>query len=238
MPEIKELLNRFDNEIELLKVYKQSEDVKRANKHSSKVEEQVINDLHNFVKEYITKYGTYEHIHMFSYHLKEYLRGGLLSPLRLTDDEFKFITYGLSENVRYPSIKRDLTCIYDDKAYETFVKEVYDSFTGRELEITEFHGTELSLDYNRCYLIKGGKFTPYYFNKAKIKQKYIKDKHYFPIYGTIDISCMAIVNDDKFILCCKDSDFGYARLCKFYQIDLIKDENEELIKFGIDYEFD
>ena len=237
MSEINEYLERFKKEIELDRK-SPIPDIYRNNEHYIKVKNRVLSDLEEFVTKYIDKYQGYEELHLFNNKLKKYLKNGLITPLTLDVDEFKYISFGLCENIRYPSIKKNVSCIYDINAYELYVQAYFDSSTGREIETLS--GTELNLDYNRCYLIEGGRITNKYFNIAKIKKRFIENHCYMPTGTKIDIPCIAICYEDKFILCTKTTSFGFSKLCKNYDIDILKDNNEELIKFNInnlDYEF-
>lgn len=220
--EIKERLKHFDEEVALLNS-NNPRDLSIQRILRSLLEE----DWNNF-----------DIIHIIG-DAGKYCFNQVLSPLKLTMNEFTFYKKGLSINKRNKNVKWTLDGIYYDNAYVIDIDRYVDVYTGKM--ITDKNIIESLTNYSenplKCYISIPGSITNIYFDKVYIKETSIKRQSFYP-HPPMRINCNAIVCGNQYILVSPVHESKLKRVKSYYNIKYEQDSNTELEIFGVKFNVD
>lgn len=164
-------------------------------------------------------------------YLKQYYKDGLLTPLKLDDDEFPFTGEVDRTNKRYNGLylNVDDDIIYKN-AWQAKIVHVYDVKTKEEKPIFPDYIDVFNDEDTRLYITKGGVCKGDYIDKIRLSEDTV-NKHSFWPHPPINIPCsVEIMEDDdyRFSVDCREPKLN--ALLNFYYTYIHHDDN---IKFDI-----
>lgn len=159
--------------------------------------------------------------------LNQYYKTGLLSPLKLDNNEFEDRDYDKLINKRYDKILLTVNenIIYRN-AWKPWVVHVYDSVSNEEVPVfPEYINVECP--HGPLWITRGGCCKGEYISEIKLKQSTV-EKHSFIPHEPINIPVSIILNKDGNIFSVDSREPKLTALRKFY----------DTVECKIDYKFD
>lgn len=158
----------------------------------------------------------------------DYYKTGILSPLKLTDDEFISTGEGKETNKRYDNLIKENGRIICNKAWDIDIKHIYNKETNSEEEVFPLYIT-LNQPNITIYLTHGGCSIGKRIINPKLKQD-IVDRHCYWPNNIINIPVSIIIYEDKTFICCCDEREPKLKLIKnMYDVDIVDTD----VKFDI-----
>lgn len=164
-------------------------------------------DKHNFTE--LQLENLYKYINKFR-------NSGLLAPLTLRSDEFD----ENGNNIRYPYINIKNKIMYNNNAFNCYVRASYQHTIKCENEIQPF----IIKQNSRVYISKGGVITGEYFDKCAIRKNIINSGS-FTIQSVINIPVYEILDHDISIRAVDHREPKFKALCEFYNVPIRTDVN-------------
>lgn len=158
--------------------------------------------------------------------INKYYDKGILSPLTLNGDEFKYIGRFDYINKRYEDIILDP----DDEvvylnAYKPDVKHIYDCKTNNELPLFPTCIDIENIKSPKIWITKGGAVTKDYIYRCALKPMTVKRGSYVP-HEPIKIPCSAIILNDNDVLFTVDvRESKIKTLAEYYNIQWCVNKN-------------
>lgn len=172
-------------------------------------------DKHNFTESQLE--NLYKYINKFR-------NSGLLSPLTLRSNEFD----ENGDNIRYPYIHIKNKIMYNNNAFNCYVRASYQHTTKCENEIHPF----VIKQNSRVYISKGGVITGEYFDKCAIRKDIINSGS-FTIQSVVNIPVCEILDKDISIRVVDHREPKFKALCDFYKVNIKTDKSIKERKYNI-----
>lgn len=155
---------------------------------------------------------------------------GVLSPLSL--DKKEFLDYpdkiGRYHNIRYGHIYKENDVIYNNNAFNLYVKAAYDHNAKVQLELIPY----IKKGNDFVFISKGGIITGEYIEKCIIRQNYV-DKHCFTLQSIVNIPVSKIQDGDGAIYVVDHREPKLKALQQFYDVPINTNELVASFKYNL-----
>ena len=157
-------------------------------------------------------------------YLNRFKTSGLLSPLSLKSNEFDKD----NRNIRYPDIYIKGNKMYNDNAFNCYVRASYSHVS----KLQNFMVPFVISKNTRVYISKGGVITGEYFNDCMIRADIINSGS-FTIQSVVNIPVCEILDHDISIRVVDHREPKFKALCEFYNVPIKQDKKIKERKFNI-----